>query len=143
MCHDIRWSRLNTLYCAIHGCLCETGTAVTSDGPPSHMHVLVVNDCRTFLALPEVQSRQAQQRRKLEAAASWERRKIYGKVCVKGVDVVSLVGGDGVPSYVGRCGYITSRLRCSVMWFYVIHAFSTHVHRLVVWTVHHQSSLCA
>ena len=74
----------------------------------------MVNECRTFLALPEVQSRQAQQRRRLEAAASWERRKIYGKVNVRGVDVVSLVGGDGVPSYVGRCGYTTSRLRCSV-----------------------------
>ena len=89
------------------------GTAETSDSF-SLSHVLVVNECRTFLALPEVQSRQAQQRRKLEAAASWERRKIYGKVSVRGVGVVSLVGGDGVPSYVGRCGYTSGRLRCSV-----------------------------
>ena len=56
--------------------------------------------------MPEVQSRQAQQRRKLEAAASWERRKIYGKVSVRGV--------DGVPPYIGRCGYTTGRLRCSI-----------------------------
>lgn len=52
--------------------------------------------------MPEVQSRQAQQRRKLEAAASWERRKIYGKVSVRGVGVVSLVGGDGVCAVIRR-----------------------------------------
>ena len=51
--------------------------------------------CRTFFTLPEVQSRHEKERRKVEAAASWERRKIYEKVNIVKTgrsDVVSLVG---------------------------------------------------
>ena len=45
--------------------------------------------------MPEVQSRHEKERRKVEAAASWERRKIYEKVNIVKTgrsDVVSLVG---------------------------------------------------
>ena len=61
----------------------EAATVVTITAllPPTHP----CGQCRTFLTLPEVQGRQARQRRKLEAAASWERRKIYGKVNVVAV----------------------------------------------------------